>query len=163
MQEVPIRTSDEVQHKAPTIIKDKIVEIGVGSKSVKRNRQKSYQFDSIDFFNRYYKHGWDSPQDVKSKYNARNRGQWNPRKYQGTQLSYKYNKNLNLSSGIKSDGNTGINRDIPDFLKYAIPMEKIIPAMSSRRMDMALPRYSVLPGYSSTRYFNRKMTFGNLG
>ena len=188
VQEYPIKTSDEIQHKTPTIIPDKIVDIEVGSKSVKRNRQKSYQFDSIDFFNRYYKTGWDSPQDVKSKYNVRNRVpalgsetleskrgsvpltqvgskpfKLHPRKYHGTQLPYRYNKNLNLSLGIKNDRNTKINRDIPDFLKYAIPMEKITPAMSSRRMDAFLPRYSVLPGYSSTRYFNRKMTFGNSG
>ena len=40
-----------------------------------------------------------------------------------------------------------ISSAIPDFLKYAIPMEKIIPSsISNRRMDI------ILPGYSRTRY-----------
>ena len=43
-----------------------------------------------------------------------------------------------------------IDARIPDFLKYAVPMEQLIPSMeSARRMDI------VLPGYSKTTYVNQ--------
>ena len=123
------------------------------------NRQKSYNFDSVDFFNRYYKKGWESPRDVKSGYYAIKQGKkysTKPGSIQLTQIGYKPFKlspeNFSRkNSKIKNSPDGKTKSSIPEFLKHAIPMERIVPSsiMSQRRMDI------ILPGYSRTRSYNK--------
>ena len=132
------------------------------------SRKKSYNFDSVDFFNRYYRKGWESPRDVKSGYYD---GKFS-RKYKTnvgsvpiTEIRYrpfklslekfprryhKFGADLNSTPVTEDNSDKNLDSMIPDFLKYAIPMEKIFPSsiISRRRMDI------VLPGYSRTRSYN---------
>ena len=125
-------------------------------------------FDSVDFFNRYYRKGWESPRDVKSGYyDGKINGKYNTNvgSVQMTKIGYRpfklslekfprryHNSGTDLNSWPVTKGNSDKNLDsvIPDFLKFAIPMEKIVPSsiISQRRMDI------VLPGYSRTRSYN---------
>ena len=67
-----------------------------------------------------------------------------PRRY------HKLGTDLNSAPVTKDNSDKDLNSMIPDFLKYAIPMEKVVPSsiISRRRMDI------VLPGYSRTRSYN---------
>ena len=132
------------------------------------SRKKSYNFDSVDFFNRYYRKGWESPQDVKSGYyNGKISRKYStnvgsipitkighrPFKLSLEKIPRRYHKlgtDLNSAPVTKDNSDKDLNSMIPDFLKYAIPMEKVVPSsiISRRRMDI------VLPGYSRTRSYN---------
>ena len=125
-------------------------------------------FDSVDFFNRYYTKGWESPRDVKSDYYGKKTNKkynvkvgsipltqigYQPFKLSLEKFPRRYHDTESTDAkspyGIKKSSDRKIKSSIPDFLKYAIPMEKIVPSsmISRRRMDI------VLPGYSRTRSY----------
>ena len=171
--------SSIAQPNLPTIRPNQATNANVGG-ITSDGGPNSYNFNSADFFDRYYKKGWESPQDVKSESYGRiesNRSESKGRSVSVSRIGFKpfklpmkppthstgkYSRiqpstkpNLQQNFNNRSGQSIVINSEIPDFLKYAIPMEQIIPSMSNRRMDM------VLPGYSRTKYVNRSPSFYN--
>ena len=95
------------------------------------SQPKDNQGYQTEFFDRYYKEGWDSSLDVKGRSQSQGRMStvgFEPFVFENT-------KKLPFAHMPTS---------VPDFLRFAVPMEP--SASISDRMDV------VLPSYTNARY-----------